>query len=76
MNSVRVEQVGEAVGLEHDGDDVRRVGLVELDQALGERRAATQQPAAQPGRAGRARGAACAWMRGELGALGVEVVCS
>ena len=32
-----LEQVGEAVGLEHDGDDVGRVGLVELDEPLGER---------------------------------------
>ena len=47
MNSVRREQVLEAVGLEHDGHDVRRVGLVELDQPRGERPPHHEQPRPQ-----------------------------
>ena len=43
-----LEQVGEAVGLEDHRHDVRLVGLVELDQPVGERRARLGQPRAQP----------------------------
>ena len=35
-----LEQVGEAVGLEHHGERVGLVGLVELHEAVGESRAA------------------------------------
>ena len=67
-----LEQVGEAVGLEHDGDDVGRVGLVELDEARW--RARVRRP--RGGRAGgRAAPLAPQLAPGprELGALGVEV---
>ena len=55
------DEVGEAVGLEHDGDGVRRIGLVEVDEALGERAADDDQPrpqARQPGALLRAAAAA------------------
>ena len=76
MNSVRVEQVGEAVGLEHDGDRVRRVGLVELDEARGERAAA--RPAGVPAAesAGRAPGAACSGPARARARLASRLVCS
>ena len=65
------QQVGEAVGLEHDGDRVRRVGLVQLDQPRGERAAHDQQPCPQP-RQPRALLAQLALDLRELAALGVE----
>ena len=72
LHEVRAgQQVGEAVGLEHDRDRVGRVGLVELDQAVGERAADDQQPGAQAGQP-RALLAQLALDDGELGALGVE----
>ena len=43
-----LEQVGEAVGLQHHGHEIGLVGLVELDQAPGQRRARLGQPLAQP----------------------------
>ena len=44
-----LEQVGEAVGLEHDGHDVGLVGLVELDEPPGERDLGLRQPRPQLG---------------------------
>ena len=49
-----LEQVGEAVGLEHHGERVGLVGLVELDQAVGER--ARALPSARRARARAGRG--------------------
>ena len=60
MNSVALEQVGEAVGLEHDRDAVGRVGLVELDQALASARRATSSRArSRVSRARSCAGRAC-----------------
>ena len=56
-----LEQVGEAVRVEHDADDVRLVGLVELDEAVGEHalsRARGGRAAGSAGR-GRARSSSC-----------------
>jgi hypothetical protein len=46
-----LEQVGEAVGLQHDRHRVGLVGLVELDQPLGERGARLGEAGAQAGQA-------------------------
>ena len=43
-----LEQVGEAVGLEDHRDDVGLVGLVELDEPVGERGARLGEAGAQP----------------------------
>ena len=48
MNSVALEQVGEAVGLEDHGHDVGLVGLVELDEPVAQRGARLGEPGAQP----------------------------
>ena len=68
-----LEQVGEAVGVQHDGDDVGRLGLVDLDERA---RAACARvsleavaQAHEPGALGAQVGAQAL----ELGALGVEV---
>ena len=42
-----LQQVGEAVGLEDHGDDVRLVGLVALDEPVAERGARLGEPRAQ-----------------------------
>ena len=67
-----LEQVGEAVGLEHDGHDVGLVGLVELDEAVGERDPRLGEPRAQP-REPHALLAQLLLDARELRALGVEV---
>ena len=70
------QQVGEALGLEHDRDRVGRVGLVELDEPL--RRARGGRPAA--GRAGASAGraprAACAARSRARRACASRLVCS
>ena len=67
-----LEQLGEALGGHDHRDDVGRVGLVELDEALGERGAGLGQAGAQAHEAP-ALGAQVALGLEELVALGVEV---
>ena len=67
-----LEQLGEALGGHDHRDDVGRVGLVELDEALGERRAGLRQAGAQAHEAP-ALGAQVALGLEQLVALGVEV---
>ena len=67
-----LEQVGEAVGLEHDGHDVGLVGLVELDETAGERDPRLGEPRAQPREADALLAQLLLDAR-ELRALGVEV---
>ena len=66
-----LEQVGEAVGLEHDRHDVRRVLLVHLHEPVGELHARLGQTPLQP-RESQALTAQVLLDLGELGALGVE----
>ena len=65
------EQVLEAVGVEHHADEVGLVGLVEVQQALGQRAADHDQAGLQAGQAG-ALLPQLALHRGELLALGVQ----
>ena len=67
-----LEQVGEAVGLEHDGHHVGRVLLVHLHEPVGELHARLRQPPAQPREAQALAPQVLLDLR-ELGALGVEV---
>ena len=67
-----VEQVGEAVRVQHHRHDVGLVGLVELDQAAGERDARLGQPRLQPRQADALLAQLLLDAR-ELRALGVEV---
>src|SRR6185295_8746223 len=64
--------VREAVGVEDDRDDVGRIGLVELDEPLGEGRARLAEALAQADEAA-ALGAQLALEPGQLGALVVEI---
>ncbi len=67
-----LEQVGEAVGLEHDGHDVGRVLLVDLHEPVGELHARLRQTPLQP-REAQALAAQILLDLRQLGALGVEV---
>ncbi len=66
-----LEQVGEAVGLEHDRDDVGLVGLVHLDQAIGEQHAGLGEALTEPRELQPLPPQVLLDLR-ELGALGVE----
>ena len=67
-----LEQVGEAVGAQHDADEVGLVGLVDLDEPRGEQRRGRRRAARAAGPGGRAGRGGSSWTR-QLGALGVEV---
>jgi hypothetical protein len=67
-----LEQVGEALGVQHHADQVRAVRRIELDQPVGQGAAGDGQPRAQAHQP-RALGAQGRLGGDELGALAVEV---